>query len=1082
MDEHNTNDLTQQALRILNYWHKIEFFESTDIKDLEDNADGVIQINMDDLQDLSALPWIEPQQVRRAGSDYLPHKKYRYEIFFGIFDREEIFQQAKHSLKEVSDIDNEAVGDEGRTCSIKCKVDQHGAIDCESFEFSTVTWALGQLAKGGLDQLNFDAYDLDTKKLHERFKEIVTVADNLKKQHQLPNILTTFEIIAFLKAMEQWTRFSPQTTVPALFIKLYEVKRPQHTSFTSLNPHLLSALNDVTAQARLNQPADSASSISHSSSEISILNSFYLRDIELAIADLKHNKVDARSPLGRYLTGSHDRKADLLLPEGRALLIDKLRLSQLPAGRWLSDSKHNMSLMQQFAINTLEHELADCGLFSVNGPPGTGKTTLLRDVIANNLVKRAAILAKLERVEDAFSGSLTINVNNGTRNIPCLHPALSGFEMVVVSSNNAAVENISRELPQLTSLGDEWQHHDYLKSAARKLAALSRPLKDHEKQEGKTYAIEPLLAEDDCWGLIAVALGKKKNRDCFKERVFTQSHDKAITSSPGDEYRHLFQAIKNKNIKSFPAAQQAFRQAQQHYQQIMHDLQQLEILNDLSNHWHQQQRKIQKLRLRTLTLNARLARRGVCLPGWWTLKVGKICRERAIISALSQRLHSANADLQLAVQRSNKTLVELEAKRQACAPLQQLYNDVIFATEDSNIEADEIQRTAFGQGAALNAARSQLTACALDLHQSWLQSAYKACNLQTVLFSVSDAINGGVADRKASLALWQLFFMIVPVVSSTFASVHRQFRHFGAGDIGWLFIDEAGQATPQQAAGALWRAKRAVVVGDPLQIEPVFTIPPTFVEALAKRAFADDWRQWSPTTQSVQNLADRVNPYGSAQIAKEKWLGSPLRVHRRCDEPMFSIANTIAYNNKMLHGRDKRWPSDLSLWGESRWLDICGEVKGKHYVPAQGQQVLSMINAWFEQHGTLPDVYIISPFKQIKDQLKLLLRHKLQGVEGINRWLNDRVGTVHTFQGKEEKNVIIVLGLSANAHGGEKWASSKPNLLNVAVTRAQKRIYIIGSKNIWAGCDYFNVANAMLSEVVQKETPKDFSADVGLRC
>ncbi|KAJ9434341.1 AAA domain-containing protein [Candidatus Pantoea symbiotica] len=1072
MDDQSKMLPTQQAIRILDYWHKIEFFESTDIKDLENNADGVIQLSMEELQHNTSLPWIEPQQIRRAGSDYSPEKKYRYELFFGIFERDEIFQQAKPFIYKQSDIENDALGNEGRTCSIKCKLDHNGVIDSESFEFSTVTWALGQISTGGLERLNFDTYEIDTKKLQQRFNEIVTTADNIKIKHQLPPILTTFEIIEFLKSMAQWTTFSPQTPTPALFIKLSETKPNKLNISASLDPSLLSKLSDETELALSNDSDFPLTSASDNSNEISILNSFYIRDIERIIEDIKRNKLDIDSPLGRYLTGSRKKNVDLLLPAGRTLLIEKLRLAQLPAGRWLSDRKHNMSLMQQFAINTLEQELTHQGLYSVNGPPGTGKTTLLRDIIANNIVKRAAILANYNRVEDVFSGSITISVNGNTRKIPCLRSELCGYEMVVASSNNAAVENISRELPQLKSLGDEWQHHDYFKSAARKLAAFSRSLKNSEKQPEKTYLIKPLAPDDDCWGLIAVALGKKKNRDRFKERVFTHNHTKAVTSSPADEYRHLFESLKNKDIASFAAAKKAFIDAQQKHQSIIQELQQLEELNDLSNYYHQQQIKIQKLRLRRFMLNARTTRCAEHLPHWLTLKFRKIFRIKAIITGLKNRLNSTIAALQLAEQRLSQIQDELDAKQKHCLALRIKYQDTIFAADEINIEAEDIQRTTFGHGAILNAARSQLSACALDLHQSWLKEAYKECNLLKVIFSVSDAINGGVQETKACLALWQLLFMIVPVVSSTFASVHRQFMHLGAGDIGWLFIDEAGQATPQQAAGALWRAKRAVVVGDPLQIEPVFTIPPAFVEALAQRAFADDWREWSPTTQSVQNLADRVNPYGSAQISNENWLGSPLRVHRRCDEPMFSIANKIAYNNKMLHGRDKRWPTDNNLWGESGWLDVCGEVKGKHYVPAQGKKVLMMINDWFEHHGALPDVYIISPFKQIKNQLKSLLSQELKGIKDINRWIDDRVGTVHTFQGKEEKNVIIVLGLSANNSGGEKWASSKPNLLNVAITRAQKRVYIIGSKAIWAGCDYFNVANEMLSRIEPPEMPE----------
>ena len=80
----------------------------------------------------------------------------------------------------------------------------------------------------------------------------------------------------------------------------------------------------------------------------------------------------------------------------------------------------------------------------------------------------------------------------------------------------------------------------------------------------------------------------------------------------------------------------------------------------------------------------------------------------------------------------------------------------------------------------------------------------------------------------------------------------------------------------------------------------------------------------------------------------------------------------------------------------------------------------------------------------------------------LREWLRERVGTVHTFQGKEEDNVILVLGLSEEAPGAADWASSKPNLLNVALTRAKKRIYVVGSVDIWADKKYFSEASRKL--------------------
>jgi superfamily I DNA/RNA helicase len=77
----------------------------------------------------------------------------------------------------------------------------------------------------------------------------------------------------------------------------------------------------------------------------------------------------------------------------------------------------------------------------------------------------------------------------------------------------------------------------------------------------------------------------------------------------------------------------------------------------------------------------------------------------------------------------------------------------------------------------------------------------------------------------------------------------------------------------------------------------------------------------------------------------------------------------------------------------------------------------------------------------------------------LNDWCKERIGTVHTFQGKEEDCVIMVLGADSRSKiGAAQWAASKPNLLNVAITRARKRCFIIGDKGLWAKMKYFPTA------------------------
>ncbi|HEY5246516.1 MAG TPA: hypothetical protein VIJ60_12675, partial [Acidimicrobiales bacterium] len=77
----------------------------------------------------------------------------------------------------------------------------------------------------------------------------------------------------------------------------------------------------------------------------------------------------------------------------------------------------------------------------------------------------------------------------------------------------------------------------------------------------------------------------------------------------------------------------------------------------------------------------------------------------------------------------------------------------------------------------------------------------------------------------------------------------------------WLLIDEAGQVAPQYAVGAIWRSRRALVVGDPFQLEPVVTIPDRAAHVMATRFGVDP--VWVPPDASAQTLADRANPIGT---------------------------------------------------------------------------------------------------------------------------------------------------------------------------------------------------------------------------
>ena len=150
---------------------------------------------------------------------------------------------------------------------------------------------------------------------------------------------------------------------------------------------------------------------------------------------------------------------------------------------------------------------------------------------------------------------------------------------------------------------------------------------------------------------------------------------------------------------------------------------------------------------------------------------------------------------------------------------------------------------------------------------------------------------------------------MVPVISSTFASFGRFFSDFGESDIGLLLVDESGQANISNAVGVLYRSKMAVIVGDPLQLEPVVTLPENLNDVLL--SYTGALKEFNVATTSLQTCADKTQKIGA--YIGQTWVGSPLIVHRRCDNPMFDIANETTYDNAMVWGKGKNKASLMGL-------------------------------------------------------------------------------------------------------------------------------------------------------------------------
>jgi superfamily I DNA and/or RNA helicase len=393
----------------------------------------------------------------------------------------------------------------------------------------------------------------------------------------------------------------------------------------------------------------------------------------------------------------------------------------------------------------------------------------------------------------------------------------------------------------------------------------------------------------------------------------------------------------------------------------------------------------------------------------------------------------------------------------------------------------------------INILRSTIFLRSLELHE-WAIRA-NAVRFQTNLSAFVDMLAGRYResiDESVASILWGSFFFCIPVASVTLASFRRQFGRLGQGALGWLLLDEAGQATLPSIAGAIWRARRCILIGDTRQITPVINIPEALDRLLQENYNTSN--DWSPLHHSAQSLADRITPIGSwldnlagsgvpigatapgtatnGDPAARTWTGIPLRAHRRCDEPMFTIANTIAYNNQMVRvdqgdtTKTGATRPDRVIQGTLRtaagtagsnplpastWIDIRGiTVIEGHALHEELEAVRALLQQLVTHEGK---IFIISPFRTVAKSC----------YDQFQKRGRIECGTIHTFQGREADMVILVLGTLQHSKKARDWVAATPNILNVAVTRARHRIYVIGNHHTWSTHRYFDYLAQVLT-------------------
>ncbi|KMY26839.1 AAA domain-containing protein [Aeromonas caviae] len=290
----------------------------------------------------------------------------------------------------------------------------------------------------------------------------------------------------------------------------------------------------------------------------------------------------------------------------------------------------------------------------------------------------------------------------------------------------------------------------------------------------------------------------------------------------------------------------------------------------------------------------------------------------------------------------------------------------------------------------------------------------------------------------------------------------------GQGHIGiqdniydWVIIDEAARSIASELAIAMQSARRVLLVGDHLQLPPLYS--DAHKAALARKLGINSSR-----TEIDEVLrSDFARAFNSAYGEQAS---AALLTQYRMAPPIGDLVSKTFYAGKLRNGvraiPDVYKHAPRALRSMVTWLDTSNLGQRAHHLEDRGTSIYNRCEA--DQ--------IISVLKQVSDKAEFVaelsnLTSKDEPAIGVicmyaeqKRLLRQKfnqeiwsdgfkdivkIDTVDSYQGKE--NRIIILSLTRSDKQHSPGFLRAPNRINVAMSRAMDRLLIVGNADIWKG-------------------------------
>ncbi len=229
-------------------------------------------------------------------------------------------------------------------------------------------------------------------------------------------------------------------------------------------------------------------------------------------------------------------------------------------------------------------------------------------------------------------------------------------------------------------------------------------------------------------------------------------------------------------------------------------------------------------------------------------------------------------------------------------------------------------------------------------------------------------------------------------------------------------VDEATQAVEPAIYLALLRAERAVLAGDHLQLPPTVLSPRAAEGGLGTSLFerlAGLWGEGAMVTLREQHrMNERIMRFPSEALYQGRLRAHPSVAGHAIDGAPLELVDTSG------RGFEEETPQGSDSKANAGEAELAA---------AEVERILAA--------GVAPgDVAVIAPYDGQVQQLRALLAARCE--EGLE------VDTVDGFQGREKEAVVVSLTRANEA--GEVGFLSDVRRMNVALTRARKKLVVVG--------------------------------------